>query len=208
MCVSDILGKKSREKVYRLEKNRGWSVGVFRPLSIPASGTSSNTNVSAANTEKCLFECTVNEESVRTPCKNRFTSTNTTLPVISVEKLKRRALFVKGFAYTSTFSTCNLFHTARCARSRWGQVMFLNWETTTWGITMARLNIEKFPTSHTKCKDYLRHLILERRMQRRFLQSNGSFVWSVWSFGLSSFVFFFIYSLLKYIYLRKYHARF
>lgn len=115
---------------------------------------------------------------------------------------------VKGFAYTSTFSTCNLFHTARCARSWWGQVMFLNWETTTWGITMARLNIEKFPTSHTKCKDYLRHLILERRMQRRFLQSNGSFVWSVWSFGLSSFVFFFIYSLLKYIYLRKYHARF
>lgn len=94
MCVSDLLGKKSREKVYRLEKNRGWSVGVFRPLSIPASGTSSNTNVSAANTEKCLFECTVNEESVRTPCKNRFTSTNTTLPVISVEKLKRRALFV------------------------------------------------------------------------------------------------------------------
>lgn len=155
----------------------------------------------------------MNEESVRTPCKNRFTSTNTTLPVtcISVEKLKRRALFVariQRFCVHSTFSTCNLFHTARCARSRWGQVMFLNWETATWGITMARLNIEKFPTSHTKCKDYLRHLILERRMQRRFLQSNRSFVWSVWSFGLSSFVFFFIYSLLKYIYLRKYHARF
>lgn len=62
---------------------------------------------------------------------------------------------VKGFAYTSMFSTCDFFHTARCPSSRWDQVLYLNWGTTTWGITLTRLNIERFPISHTKCKDSL-----------------------------------------------------
>lgn len=44
---------KCRRKVYRKNIfNGGWSVSVFHPISIPASGTLPNTKGAAVNTEK------------------------------------------------------------------------------------------------------------------------------------------------------------
>lgn len=56
------------------------------------------TKDSAVYTEKISIECTMNDDSVRTPRKNPSTSTNFSLPIISVEKLWRWSLFVKRFA--------------------------------------------------------------------------------------------------------------
>lgn len=55
------------------------SVRVFRPLAIPASGTTAYTKDAAVNAEKSSVECSMNNDSVRTPRKNPYTSTNITL---------------------------------------------------------------------------------------------------------------------------------
>lgn len=88
----DTLSQKCKRMVYRLEKNGGGSVRVFRHLAIPALGTSPYTKDAAVNTEKSSVECTVNDDSVRTPRKNPSTSTNITLLVISVGKTKANCI--------------------------------------------------------------------------------------------------------------------
>lgn len=56
-----------QEAVLYITKNMGGSVKVFHSLAIPAPSTCPYANV---NTEKSSIECTMNDDSVRTPHKN------------------------------------------------------------------------------------------------------------------------------------------
>lgn len=79
--------KNARGRFIDYQKKWEWD-RVFRSFAIPASGTSPYTKVASFTTDKSSVNCTVNDESVRTPRKNP-SSTNITL-LFMLAKLSQR----------------------------------------------------------------------------------------------------------------------
>lgn len=93
VCFGDIFCQKCRKKVYRL-KTMGLVSKSFPSPCIPALGTSPYTEDAAVYTDKSSFKCQVNDESAWTPHTNLSISTNITLHVFLLKKLRGPALFV------------------------------------------------------------------------------------------------------------------
>lgn len=102
MYIGDIICQKCTKEFKRIKKN--W-VRVFRPLAIPASSTYPYTTDVAVNTERCLVERSVNDDSFETSRKIPLHMQIPLFPLCLLENYVQYLLQrVQWFAYHSTFS--------------------------------------------------------------------------------------------------------